>query len=314
MKIFKIIIFNIFIFLLIFLTAELLSFGSYRLKNRDKLKRLDDAGITQTVRYTKAHRFNCEDKYYSDLFSDNVNTNSKKRPILLLGCSYVYGTGLDDTQTLAYKIHKLTRRSVYKRGFPAGGPQLALDMFDTGVMKKQVPDAEYIIYVYLNYHLARLYAYQLDYIEAEVNQRYKLKNGKLIKIKQPKHPFYYSSFLVKNIQHFIADRLSLKEYDNYQLLNAVLTELMNQAKKNYKDVKFVILLYPSADIMSDGRKELMDSFEIKKLQEMGFIVLNAEQLTKEPIRNIEYRILDREHPNEKAWDTIAPALVKKLHL
>lgn len=186
-------------------------------------------------------------------------------------------------------------------------------MFEKGIIQKQVPDAEYIIYVYCSYHIARLYSYQLDYLETEINQRYKLKKDKLVKINKPIFPIYYSSFLVKQIQEFIEKLSSMKEYHDYKLFNAVMAELLSQAKKNYKDVKFVILLYPSIDNINNKNKILHD-YEVEKLKQMGFIVINAEDLTKEPIRNLEYRIDDRDHPAEKAWDAILPNLIKQLHL
>lgn len=237
----------------------------------------------------------------------------RKRPILFLGCSYVQGSGLKDEQTLPYKINKQTGRDCYKRGIAGGGVQLALDMFEKGLIKKEVPDAEYIIYVYCTYHIARLYTYQLDYLETEINQRYKLKNDKLVKVNKPIFPIYYSSFLVKQIQKFIEKKLSMHEYKDYKLFNAVMLELLSQAKKNYKGVKFVILLYPSAEFINTDNKIMSDS-EIEKLKSMGFIVINAEDLTKEPIRKLEYRTPDRDHPAENAWDAILPELIKQLNL
>lgn len=312
MKKFKIIVFNLLLLLFALLIVEGFNYYNYYVKTRNVLELKNNAGLIQKFRYTSAHKFDVE--YYNHLFSKLIPPPPRdKRPILILGCSYAEGTGLEEKQTLAYKLFEKTGRSVYKRGIPGGGIQLALDMFETGVMKKEVPDAEYIIYVYVGYHIARLYSYQLDFIETEVNQRYKLKNNKLIKIKQPIFPFYYSLFTVKNIQQFIEDKTSAGEYSDYHLFNAVMDELLAQAKKNYGDVKFVILLYPSADDMQNT-EAILPKEEIEKLESKGFIVLNAEDLTDKPIRNAEYRITDMDHPNEKAWDAIVTKLIQKLCL
>lgn len=58
----------------------------------------------------------------------------------------------------------------------------------------------------------------------------------------------------------------------------------------------------------------MPDYEIEKLKSMGFIVINTEDLTKEPIRNLEYRVADKDYPAEKAWDAILPELMKQLKL
>ncbi len=307
----KLIIWNIILLLLVLISIEIGSLVEYYNSTKALLALKNSAGLIQNFRYTLAHNFSTS--YFSHLFSEHISVHSDKRPVLLIGCSYVQGSGLNENQTLAYKIFQKTNRSVYKRGIPGGGIQLALHQFETGEMKKSVPDAEYIIYVFIGYHIHRLFSYQLDYIETEVNQRYKLENGKLVKIRQPLFPYYYSLFSVKLIQKSIANKLSIKEYENYNLFNAVMSELLNQAKNTYNNSKFVILLYPSADIMNNNDSILPDN-EINNLKNMGFFVINAENLTTLPIRKEEYRISDKDHPNEKAWDAIVDNLIKTLNL
>lgn len=304
-------LYNLLFLLLILAFFEGIACLMYYNKTKEILEIKNNAGLIQKFRYTKAHNFTTE--YFSHLFTKHISENSKKRPIVILGCSYVEGTGLKEEQTLAYKLFETTHRSVYKRGIPGGGIQLALHQFETGEMQKDVPDAEYVIYVYLDYHLARLYAYELDYLETEVNQRYKIRNGELIKIKQPKYPFYYSSFFVKKVQEKAEEISSFKEYGDYHLFNAVMKKLKEETSKNYKNSKFVILLYPSGDCMNTNN-EIMPQEEISKLKEMGFTVINAEDLSTLPIRNEEYRIADKDHPNEKAWDAIVDNLIKTLKL
>ena len=307
----KTIFFNIFILIFILIFIEVISLFIYYQKIKTSLELKNNAGLIQEFRYTKAHKFNTD--YFSFLFSKHISENTSKRPIVLLGCSYAEGTGLEDEQNLSYKLFKKTSRSVFERAIAGGGPQLALHQFETGEMKQEVQDAEYFIYIFLDYHLNRLYGYQLDYLETEVNQRYKLKGNKLVKIKQPIFPFYYSLFFVKNIQQFIENKEAKLEYETYSLFNAVMSELLIQAKNNYNNVKFVILLYPSANFINND-EYLMPSFEIEKLKSMGFIVLNAEELTTLPIRREEYRIGDKDHPNEKAWDAVIDNLIKELNL
>ncbi len=94
-------------------------------------------------------------------------------------------------------------------------------------------------------------------------------------------------------------------------------EIMNKSKDVYKNAKWVILLYPPKSHVNIKRYStddtpLMDEDIMETLEEMGYIVLNAEDLTDKPIRNLEYRSIDGDHPNEKAWDAVVPALIKEL--
>lgn len=312
MKPFKIILLNILILFAVAILFEGLNYVVYYFKTKETLELKNSAGFLQKLRYTKAQKFST--KNFEKYFTTNVYKNSEKRPILFLGCSYAQGIGLKNYETFAYKLSQKSQRTTYQRAISGGGIQLALHQFEVGEMKSAVPDAEYIIYVYLDYHISRLYSYQLDYIETEVNQRYKLSGKHLIKINQPIFPYYYSLFSVKNIQELIETVSSSKEYADFELFNAVMKELMSQAKKNYKDVKFAILLYPSANYIHSDNRDILPNYEIDKLKQMGFIVFDAEDMTELPIRSEKYRLNDKDHPNGKAWSAIVDGVVEHLHL
>ncbi|MGN0015667.1 MAG: hypothetical protein ACI37T_09650 [Candidatus Gastranaerophilaceae bacterium] len=267
-------------------------------------------------RYTRPHVYNL--RRYKLTFR-KMTGKSKKRPIVFCGCSYTYGSFLKNTQTLAYKVHQLTQRTVYKRGVCGGSINQILEQLTSGVLKKEVPDAEYLIYVYIISHIDRLFFYQIESLETYINNRYEIKNGKLVKIENPKLPYLYSLFTVKYFQQIIAGIRADKEFDDdIPLFKAIMTEIMNQLKKQYPNSKYVILMYPESSTVGieRGKEQAAATNKIVKdyCEKLGFWVIDAEDLTQEPIRNSEYRCLDVDHPNERAWDIIAPALVKKLNL
>ncbi|MCR5261409.1 MAG: hypothetical protein K6C94_06180 [Candidatus Gastranaerophilales bacterium] len=94
---------------------------------------------------------------------------------------------------------------------------------------------------------------------------------------------------------------------------------MKYFKEQYPNTKIVVLLYPSAQY-AELKRGSADDFPIlpihivEYLEDLGYIVINAEDLTDKPIRTVEYRTVDKDHPNEQAWDAVAPGLVKKLKL
>jgi len=303
---------NIVVIIILAILFELTCFFIWCHKNGRQLDLQNEMAVERKFEYNLPSDY--LSSYFTDGFKNYTYPDNNKRPILLLGCSYARGIGINEEKGLDYLLYKNSHRDVYKRAFPGGGIHLALDLFQTGYMQKDVPDAEYIIFVYVNWNLIRLYEHQLDFLSTEINQRYELqKNGQLKKIKKPIFPFCYSLFSVKLLQRQIDNYRAQNEYTNYRLFNAVMKELKKETDKAYKNSKFVILLYPSSDYMGTN-KELMEQEEMQKLTDEGFIVINAEDLTDKPIREAEYRQGDKNHPKKKAWEAITPGLIKVLNL
>ena len=64
----------------------------------------------------------------------------------------------------------------------------------------------------------------------------------------------------------------------------------------------------------DSRRLLMSDYMIKKLQDSGFIIFDAEKLAGHELVSDEWRSFDKEHPNEKAFQDVAKGLIKELKL
>ena len=54
-------------------------------------------------------------------FRNDINIDSKLKPILIMGCSFAYGAGLKDDETFSYKLGLETGRPVYNRSIMGGG-------------------------------------------------------------------------------------------------------------------------------------------------------------------------------------------------
>ncbi len=315
----KILLTNVLLIALMLILVEAFFYYEYYTATKKHLEEVNLSGVTQKFRYTTPHQYNL--KFFKKTFRKKIGT-SKKRPLLFIGGSYTKGAFLKREQTLAYKVWQLTDRTTYKRGICGGGIHNILDQLESGVMKKEVPDAEYIIYTYIPAHIDRLYQYDLDYIETFIDIQYVLDDEKLVKLPPPKFPILYSLFTVKYLQNIAKDYFVEREFDKgFPLFMAVMEKSMDYFKIQYPNSKIVVLLYPDGvytDIKRGSKEDLampvLPEDQIEDLEEMGYIVINAEDLTDKPIRTAEYRVEDRDHPNEKAWDIIAPALVKKLNL
>ena len=313
----KIILINIVLLCLFGIICEILFYNLYKIKYADELEVLKKENMMQNIRYTKplVYNYNLSKRQFR-----TYKGTSSKRPIIFLGCSYIFGSFLNKNQVLAAKVNKLTNRTTYRRGICGVGIKEILDQLATGVLKKEIPDAEYIIYTYIDPHITRLYSYQIYNFITYIPMRYKLENDRLVKLPEPKFKILYSLFSVKLIQYVLADiNESHERSQNFPLFLTIMEECMKYFKEQYPNTKIVVLLYPSV-LYADLKRGSADDFSIlptnvvEYLEDLGYIVINAEDLTDEPIRTVEYRTVDGDHPNEKAWDAVAPGLVKKLNL
>lgn len=310
MKILKIIIINFLLLFLCFLAIEGIAYFSFRTQVADNLRKTNRINqLNDVVKYSKAYYMNYEN--YSFHFKKyDKDTLSNRKPIVCIGCSYMEGSGLKEKDCLPALISKLTGRTVYKRAISANGPQIILDEFINGTYKKDLPqDTEYFIYMYIIYHLNRLYDYQTDCTYTEINSRYQLKSGELVKVKPPFFPDLYSFFSVKLFQNMLSVVLSDKEYSDYHLFLAVMQKIMEEKQKQFPNAKFVIIIYPTPE-----EEVSMPDFVKEKLNKLGYIIIDAKQLTDRPIGSYEYRQDDNEHPSAEAWKLIAPGLIKTLKL
>ena len=269
-------------------------------------------GYRKTVIYD-FHKHRDRGKFYS-------HGNSDKRPIITVGCSYTSGVFLRKKETLAGQLRKITGRNVYNLGLPATGPQIVYEQLADPKLKESIPDAEYVIYIFLHNHILRQFMRIITPNLGDVSPTYYIDSeGNLKKRKYIFPKFVYSLFLYRNYLEYKLQKEEQNELESgLPLFMKTMEECVKAMKNNYSDSKFVLIEFPQAAICSpdyvEKSQELKDD-EIKKLKDMGIIYINAEELVGHKFRDIEkYRIADRDHPNGKVWEEIAPALKKRLNL
>ncbi len=233
---------------------------------------------------------------HSEEFRAVENKDSKKKPILIFGCSFAWGSDLEENQTISYKLGQATKRPIYNRARMGWSVQHMLYQLQQDEFYKIVPKPEYIIYICIGGHEIRLNTPVSPTFPNCYYIFYKMKNDKLI---QKKRTFYSDKFL---FQHFINNKYPKS---NITDMLPYFKEAKNIVEKKWgKDVKFVILFYERME-----NEKLLS--ELKKL---GFIMINEDEM---PIKadNVKYHLSETDnHPNEKAWDEIVPFLVKRLKL
>ncbi len=235
------------------------------------------------------------------------NKNSKKKPILLFGCSFTEGSGLSENETISYKLGKLTNRPIYNRGISGTGVQHMLFQLRNEDFYKIIPCPEYIIYIFMDGHTQRIFTpVTLSHNPCYTVFYKDTKNGFLLK----KRNFFTDKII---IQHYLSNQLTwnflnrINSYNDYteNLLIDYIEESKKEAEKHWgKNFKFVVIFY----------RDPIRQETIKDLKKLGYITITKEDF-KIDVWDKKFQISNtNEHPNGLAWDYITPIIIKKLNL
>ena len=247
--------------------------------------------------------------------TDSIDVKNTKPSVILFGCSFTFGAGLNDDETFSYKLSKYTRRNVYNRGIAGYGVQHMLYMLDNADKFRNISDfynistyaasqPMYIIYTFIGDHIYRLYKAN-DYFDIYL-MFYKYDKNKKLKKYSEKDLWWWHSYILRSIYMRKIDKYVLNilnKKNNFLLEHFILSN--QKIKEIYPNSKFVIFVYDGDNYIKLIQKELEQS---------GIIVIYLSELTDIDFSQDEYKINDKMHPNAKAWNTIVPLLVKKLNL
>ena len=166
MKKIRILFVNIFIFVFIFLAADYIFGYHVYCLNFDKKINI--------FKFSKIYiEHICDYDYY---FKNNYRqtacpvTNSPPpsdfasdiNQVILVGCSYTFGSSLEDEETFQYLLEKQINHPVYNLGICSGSPREILYIlndkrFLNSVVNTDFNNIKYIIYTFIPDHLHRLY-------------------------------------------------------------------------------------------------------------------------------------------------------------
>lgn len=260
------------------------------------------------------------DSFINDTIRKPVGLQYKKKPLVLFGCSYVWGSGLNkDTSLVSYKLSEYTKRPVYNRALPGKGIQHMYWQLNSQDLYDEIKaEPEYMFFFFsFDLHAARIVRYTFQEFDDYFYLKYKYnkqdKNGDLIEWK-PFLPKYLNGlYLVKYIER----EIRLSNFDSPEKIKYLedfcfflLHKSKEKALQYYPNVKFVIY---AIDAIKDD--SLNHETLLKKLEDDGFIVVRQKELTDISLDDEEYHISETDpHPTEKYWDVVVPKLAKKLNL
>ena len=222
--------------------------------------------------------------------------------VILFGCSYTYGSHLQNHQAFHSKLSKYWNKNVYNYGIPGGSQREILYLLRNWELIEKKPksnEVEYVIYTFIDDHIRRLF----------VNTRpnmpsFKIKNNELETTKF-NIDFYKTNFTYYYLENFIYNKILYKNAQETFIL--YIKEINKEIKKTFsngeKETKFILLNY------RNGHHHSVT--DIKNIKIDGVRIINLSDIVNINTRRDKYRMHD-DHPNEKAWDLIVPQLIKEL--
>lgn len=298
----KIIFINILFIIIFFFTVDYSVFKIQSKKFNLKMSYIEN--MTKKIAASK----NADIRYLTNDLPErkSYNTQNKnKKSIVYTGCSFIWGEGLEEEQTVSYKTSILVDNPVYNLGFISRAINTTIGYIQYNLFFDKVKiEPAVIIYNYADFHLKRLVMPNMAYERNEF--LYIIKDNDLVR-KKP--PFIISRFpslaLIREYLHEfnINKNPKYKEYLK-QLLKLHFSKAKKLINEKYPNTKFIITVYYNSPIF----EEISD-----ELEKEGFIII---RLTPEEFgldtTDKKYLLLDG-HPNEKVWEIVTPKLIERIN-
>ena len=250
---------------------------------------------------------------------DNFRTSLEKNfkndgSILIFGCGIAYNAGLEDKQTLHFKLSKKLDKKVYNFAICASGIQhmyAILKKFHDKIEER----VDCAIYIYQTAHSQRLLQNiaTTPIMETGINLKYKL-NENTLKLEYPQLYRFAKSFIVKDFYSRQDEKIKNHENINEEKSIELAYQLFKQSREILKqknpNIKFIIINYE----IEENNPDCFDTKKLwKKLEQDGFIIVStSEMVGRKFTLNEEDTTKDRCHPSEKVIDSLIPQIIKKI--
>lgn len=253
------------------------------------------------------HKLYVDGKY--NFYRMTPNIDSRKEPILLFGCSFIYNSHpvFNESNRSTNIFAQYTGRPVYNRGRDGFGPPSILFQVEHENFYKQIKEPKYIIYTFIEDHVKRIYLPANVTLIDSYDILYKEKDSKLNRVKRSKfHKNFVLTTYIKHIlwgKSIIPYNKTFKEKSNFFLKHML--QIKENTDKHWKNSKFIILAY---ETNSPTIRYLQPD-----LEKAGFTVIYRSEIAPFDEHSAEYCVSETDnHPNPKAWETIVPKLMEEI--
>jgi len=244
------------------------------------------------------------------------STRGRNRFIGFVGCSVTFGEGVQDDETLPYHVGQLTTRSQpYNYGRRGGGPAETLRMFEERDVTADIRQADGVwVYTFIDDHIERTVGASKVIAWGPWKPYYEITpDGEAVYLGtfEEVWPWRTKAYRLLHRSHIVqALHVSLPRITDRHLERTaqLITALAASVRRQFPASAFTVVLYPGA-----RRAKAMAQL----LKAGGVDVLDYSALFRDARRespDAPLKIPDDGHPTSFAYQLLARALVRDLHL
>ena len=247
---------------------------------------------------------------------DSVLTTNKKFAAFW-GCSFTFGDGLNDNETIPFVFAKNTKTfKGYNFGYSGYGPNQALIKLQHDSLNKIVTQKEGIgFYIFIHDHINRTIGSMSNFMMNqglspcfELEGENLVHKGLFIDV-HPKRSWVYKKMGRNGFFRFFGIGYPFWLTDkHFELTGKVLEEISKEFQKNFNNNEFYVIIYPS---ISQKDYEYDENI-IKYLKSKKIKYLDYRKLFNPTMKG--YYIPHDNHPTALANDILTKQIIKDLHL
>ncbi len=197
--------------------------------------------------------------YHTDAYGRRINPKTKpdtvyKEFAMITGCSFAFGYGLNEKQTLAYAIDSMMGYRAYNYAVAGYGTQQTLTLLQSRELSKEIKEPNGIlIHLFIDDHIPRLIgSRRLMKLWARNYPYYHIENGQLVQdgsFRTGRHlltSFYCAISQSAFIDLFDIDFPWYVSNGHLELFSAVLKKSKEEFLRQYPKGRFLVVLGPNS--------------------------------------------------------------------
>lgn len=238
--------------------------------------------------------------------------STKNEFIMTTGCSFVFGYGLDENQTLTYYLDSLSGSKTYNYGISGHGTQQTLALLQSRNLKEEIAETNgVLIHLFIDHHMVRLIgSRRLIKLWAMHFPYYKLEDGKPVR----HGSFWTGRHLLTRFYRAVSQCAILDLFDidfplrisddDFELFAAVLLESEREFLKQYPNGRFLVVIGPGSKYADRATKAL-------RKDNVSFLDLSTLLDPEEKRYQIHWT---EAHPNQNYYREVADTVYQFLNL
>ena len=249
---------------------------------------------------------------YGKRYTPVENSEQRNQFLMFFGCSFTFGEGLEDNETVPYEVAALTKDFMpYNFGFHGDGPFDMLAKVENYPLNKWVKEGSgKMVYMFLDGHVQRVLGSMRVMSWNEDRPYYKLsKDGKLVRT----GTFYNNRVFLTNFYRFLLKSRILQKFgvehifpvteSDLKLTALAINSFYSKFKEQYPGAEMHIIFYPGSKYQNRILKYL-DTNHVKVLDYSALFDRNDSRFV----------IGGDGHPSHYANQVVAQQIVTDLNL